>query len=118
MADGKEKGKDVEQENQKFRITISCTKLQNIEQVTNEIIRNAKERSDQIKVRGPVRMPHKNLRISCRRTPCGEGSKTWDSFEMRIYKRYIDLECTNEQVKAVTIVKLPSGVDVNVIVTK
>lgn len=35
MADGKEKGKDVEQENQKFRITISCIKLANIEQVTN-----------------------------------------------------------------------------------
>jgi hypothetical protein len=35
MTDGKEKGKDIEQENQKFRITISCTKLASIEQVTN-----------------------------------------------------------------------------------
>jgi small subunit ribosomal protein S20e len=74
MADGKEKGKDVEQENQKFRITISCIKLANIEQVTNEIIRNAKDKGDQIKLKGPVRMPNKNLRISCRRTPCGEGN--------------------------------------------
>lgn len=46
------------------------------------------------------------------------GSKTWDNFEMRIYKRYIDLECTNDLVKAVTSMKLPSGVDVNVIVNK
>lgn len=37
---------------------------------------------------------------------------------MTIYKRYIDLECTNEQVKTVTAIKLPSGVDVNVIVSK
>ena len=37
---------------------------------------------------------------------------------MRIFKRYIDLECVNEQVKQVTAIKLPSGVDVNVIVTK
>lgn len=46
------------------------------------------------------------------------GSKTWDNFEMRIYKRYIDLECTNDLVKAVTSIKLPSGVDVNVVVNK
>ena len=116
MADIKEKGKETEQNVQRFRITISCIKLPSIEQVTNEIIRNAKEQN--IKVRGPVRMPNKNLKITCRRTPCGEGSKTWDKFEMRIFKRYIDLECVNEQVKQVTAIKLPSGVDVNVIVTK
>jgi hypothetical protein len=25
----------------------------------------------------------KNLKISTRKTPCGEGSKTWDMYEMR-----------------------------------
>ena len=116
MADTKEKGKEVDQKTQKFRITISCTKLASIEQVTNEIVRKAKE--DTVKLRGPVRMPNKHLRICCRRTPCGEGSKTWDNFEMTIFKRYIDLDCTNDQVKTVTAIKLPSGVDVNVIVSK
>ena len=65
MADIKEKGKETEQNVQRFRITISCIKLPSIEQVTNEIIRNAKEQN--IKVRGPVRMPNKNLKITCRR---------------------------------------------------
>lgn len=116
MTDFKEKGKEVDQNVQRFRITISCTKLASIEQVTNEIIRNAKDQA--IKVQGPVRMPNKNLKITCRRTPCGNGSKTWDKFEMRIFKRYIDLDCINEQVKQVTAIKLPSGVDVNVIVNK
>ena len=116
MADIKEKGKEVDQSNQRFRITISCIKLASIEQVTNEIIRNAKEQG--IKITGPVRMPNKNLKITCRRTPCGNGSKTWDKFEMRIFKRYIDLDCINEQVKQVTAIKLPAGVDVNVIVNK
>ena len=36
-------------------------------------------------------MPNKHLRISCRRTPCGEGSKTWDNWEMTVFKRYLDL---------------------------
>ena len=38
-----------------------------------------------MKVSGPVRLPTKHLRITTRKTPCGEGSKTWDRFEMRIH---------------------------------
>ena len=43
-----------------------------------------------LRVKGPVRLPTKNLRISTRKTPNGEGSKTWDFFEMRIHKRLIE----------------------------
>jgi small subunit ribosomal protein S20e len=54
------------------------------------------------------------LRICCRRTPCGEGSKTWDNWEMTVFKRYIDLECTAAQMKEVTSITIPSGVEINV----
>jgi len=46
--------------------------------VTKSLVENAKKSS--VKIRGPVRLPNKHLRIMCRRTPCGEGSKTWDNF--------------------------------------
>lgn len=39
-------------------------------------------------------MPTKVLRITTRKTPCGEGSKTWDRYEMRIHKRVLDFTCT------------------------
>lgn len=42
--------------------------------VCNEIVQRAKERPD-VKVKGPVRMPVKTLKITCRKTPCGEGTK-------------------------------------------
>lgn len=29
-----------------------------------------------------MRMPTKTLRITTRKTPCGEGSKTWDRFQV------------------------------------
>lgn len=35
-------------------------------------------------------MPTKTLKITTRKTPCGEGSKTWDTYEMRIHKRLIE----------------------------
>ena len=46
-------------------------------------------------------MPTKHLKITCRKTPCGEGSKTWDRFEMSIHKRLIDLFSPSEIVKQV-----------------
>lgn len=48
-------------------------------------------------------MPTKVLRITTRKTPNGEGSKTWDRFEMRIHKRLIDLQTSPETVKQIVI---------------
>ena len=41
------------------------------------------------------------IRITTRKTPCGEGSKTWDRYEMRIHKRVIDLHSAAETVKQI-----------------
>lgn len=46
-------------------------------------------------------MPTKILHITTRKTPCGEGSKTWDKYEMRIHKRVIDLHSAAETVKQI-----------------
>uniref|UniRef100_A0A8C6QPW7 Small ribosomal subunit protein uS10 domain-containing protein n=1 Tax=Nannospalax galili TaxID=1026970 RepID=A0A8C6QPW7_NANGA len=49
-------------------------------------------------------MPTKTLRITIRRTPCGEGSKTWDHFQMRIYN-------PSEIVKKITSIGTEPGVE-------
>ncbi len=49
--------------------------------VSADLIRGAKEKH--LKVKGPVRMPTKILGITTRKSPCGEGTNTWDRFEMR-----------------------------------
>lgn len=33
--------------------------------------------------------------------PCGEGSKTWDRYELKIHKRLIDLHSSSEIVKQI-----------------
>jgi small subunit ribosomal protein S20e len=65
----------------KIRITLTSRKVAALEKVCSELIERAK--SKELRVKGPVRLPTKNLKISTRKTPCGEGSKTWDMFEMR-----------------------------------
>lgn len=70
--------------------------------------------SEKVTAKGPVRMPTKVLKITTRKTPNGEGSKTWDCYEMRIHKRLIDLYSPTEVVRKITAFKLEAGVDVEV----
>eukprot|EP01016_Furgasonia_blochmanni_P041387 TRINITY_DN536_c0_g1_i5.p3 TRINITY_DN536_c0_g1~~TRINITY_DN536_c0_g1_i5.p3 ORF type:complete len:131 (-),score=49.06 TRINITY_DN536_c0_g1_i5:461-853(-) len=111
-ADKKTKGEEEVQRQRKARIRLTCKNVQSIERVARELIKRAKDIQN-VKVKGPVRIPTKILRITCRKTPCGEGTDTWDSLEMRIFKRVIDLTCTNEDLKAITSVKIDPGVQVD-----
>ncbi len=77
-----------------------------------DLITRAKDK--QLTVKGPVRMPTKTLRITTRKTPNGEGSKTWDRFEMRVHKRHIDLISPSEIVKQITSISIEPGVEVEV----
>jgi small subunit ribosomal protein S20e len=96
----------------RIRITLTSRNVKNLEKVCSDLIRGAKEKK--LKVKGPVRMPTKVLRITTRKTPCGEGSKTWDRFEMRIHKRLIDLHSPADVVKQITSISIEPGVEVEV----
>ena len=75
-----------------------------------DLIQRAKDKD--LKVKGPVRLPTKVLKITTRKTPNGEGSKTWDRYEMRIHKRLIDLHSPSEIVKQITSINIEPGVEV------
>ncbi|QLL34279.1 hypothetical protein HG537_0D01990 [Torulaspora globosa] len=113
----KEKGEEQEQPQIiKIRITLTSTKVKQLENVSNNIVRNAEQYK--LVKKGPVRLPTKVLKIATRKTPNGEGSKTWDTYEMRIHKRYIDLEAPVPIVKRITQITIEPGVDVEVVVAK
>ncbi|KAL2371126.1 40S ribosomal protein S20, partial [Blastomyces gilchristii] len=95
----------------KIRITLTSRKVASLEKVCQELIDRARSKS--LNVKGPVRLPTKTLKISTRKTPNGEGSKTWDMFEMRIHKRLIDLHAPTETVKQI-IINIEAGVEVEV----
>eukprot|EP01088_Endostelium_zonatum_P003403 TRINITY_DN14613_c0_g1_i1.p1 TRINITY_DN14613_c0_g1~~TRINITY_DN14613_c0_g1_i1.p1 ORF type:complete len:148 (+),score=37.51 TRINITY_DN14613_c0_g1_i1:215-658(+) len=96
----------------RIRITLTSRNVKNLEKVCSSLIKAAKTHG--LKVKGPVRMPTKVLRITTRKTPCGEGSKTWDRLEMRIHKRLIDLHSPSEVVKQITSIQIEPGVEVEV----
>ena len=63
---------------------------------------------------GPVRMPRKRLEISCRRTPCGDGSDTYEHWEKRISKRLVDIEGDEKYIKQILRVRVPTNVFVKI----
>ena len=96
----------------RIRITLTSRNVQNLEKVCADLKKAATDK--QLHVSGPVRMPTKHLRITTRKAPSGEGTNTWDRFEMRIHKRLIDLHAPSEVVKLVTSIPIEPGVEVDV----
>ena len=96
----------------RIRITLTSRNVQNLEKVCADLKKGAVDRN--LRVAGPVRLPTKNLRITTRKAPSGEGTNTWDRFEMRIHKRLIDLQAPSEVVKQITKINIEPGVDVTI----
>lgn len=71
-----------------------------------------------LKVAGPVRLPTKTLTLVVRKSPCGNGTKTFDRYELKIHKRIIDLHSPTEVIKQITAVSIEPGVDVEVAISQ
>ncbi|KAG1680442.1 hypothetical protein FOA52_015535 [Chlamydomonas sp. UWO 241] len=96
----------------RIRITLTSKNVPNLEKVCADLIKGAKDK--QLKVKGPVRMPTKTLRVTSRKGPSGQGTATFDCFEMRIHKRLIDLHSPADVVKQITSISIEPGVEVEV----
>ncbi|KAL3151431.1 40S ribosomal protein S20 [Trebouxia sp. C0009 RCD-2024] len=96
----------------RIRITLTSRNVKNLEKVCADLISGAKDK--QLKVKGPVRLPTKVLHITTRKSPAGEGTNTWDRFEMRIHKRLLDLHSPADVVKQITSISIEPGVEVEV----
>ncbi|MEM4336517.1 MAG: 30S ribosomal protein S10, partial [Candidatus Woesearchaeota archaeon] len=70
---------------QKARIKLASTSIDKINQVCNYI----KEISEKtgVDMRGPIPLPTKKLKVTTRKGPCGNGTATWERYEMRVHKR-------------------------------
>jgi len=100
----------------KIRIILSGRKVPALEKVCKDLVNRAKTQDPPIKVKGPMRMPTKTLKIMTMKSPCGEGTITWDRYQMRVHKRVIDLVAPSEMVKKITSINIEAGVDVEVTV--
>lgn len=97
---------------QKARIKIASTDINKINQVC-DYIKSISEKTG-VLMRGPIPLPTKKLRITTRKSPDGEGSETWERYEMRIHKRIIDLGLDERALRLVMRVPIPEGLNIEI----
>ncbi len=96
----------------KARIKLASSEIDKINDVC-DYIRGIAEKTG-VEMRGPVPLPTKRLKVTTRKGPCGNGTATWDRYEMRIHKRLVDLGIDERALRLVMRVPIPEGLNIEI----
>jgi small subunit ribosomal protein S10 len=96
----------------KARIKLTSTDYVKLESVCREL-KTIAERSG-VKVNGPIPLPTKKLRVPVMKSPCGEGTKTWDRWELRIHKRLLDIDAEERVMRRIMRMRVPEEVFISI----
>ncbi len=82
----------------------------------NDIVGMIKDVSDKAGVimRGPIPLPTKRMKVTTRKSPCGDGTATFDRFEMRVHKRIIDLPAEDRVLHPIMRLQIPRSVQIKI----
>tara|TARA_Y100000031_G_C7986864_1_gene277300 strand:+ start:125 stop:436 length:312 start_codon:yes stop_codon:yes gene_type:complete len=97
---------------QKARIKLACTDIGKINKVC-EYVKSISEKTGVV-MRGPIPLPTKKLKLTTRKSPCGDGKATWERYEMRVHKRLIDLGVDERALRLVMRVPIPEGLNIEI----
>ncbi len=96
----------------KVRIKLNSIDIEMINNICESIKDIAKKAG--IVISGPVPLPTKRLRITTRKSPCGNGTATFDNFEMRIHRRLIDLPANEKVLHHIMRMQIPRNVNIKI----
>ena len=96
----------------KVRIKLNSVDIDMLNHICDNIKEIAKKAG--IVISGPVPLPTKRLKITTRKSPCGDGTATFDRFEMRIHKRFIDLPANEKILHHIMRMQIPKNVSIKI----
>ena len=95
-----------------IRIKLNSTDIDMLNNICDTIGGMAKKSG--VIIRGPVPLPTKKLKITTRKSPCGDGTATFDRFEMRIHKRLIDFPANEKVLHSIMRLQIPKSVSIKI----
>ena len=97
---------------QRARIKLASIDIDKV----NQICASIKDIADKtgVDLRGPIPLPTKKLKVTTRKSPCGNGTATWERYEMRVHKRLIDLGADERTLRLVMRVPIPEGLNIEI----
>ena len=99
--------------NPKARIRLESDDQGSLDFVVNQIKAMAKVLN--MKINGPIPLPSKKLTVTVRRTPCGDGSDTYERWQKRISRRILEVAGDNKSLRQLLRIKVPDNVYVKII---
>jgi small subunit ribosomal protein S10 len=96
----------------KVRIKLNSTDIKMLNDIC-KVIKDLSKKSG-IVISGPVPLPTKKLKITTRKSPCGDGTATFDRFEMRIHKRLIDFPANERILHSIMKLQIPKNVNIKI----
>ena len=96
----------------RVRIKLSSVDIDALNNICNNI-KDIASKSGVI-IAGPIPLPTRRLKVTTRKSPCGNGTATFDRFEMRIHKRVIDLPSNDKVLHSIMRVSIPRTVNIKI----
>ena len=96
----------------KVRIKLNSTDIKLLNDICDSIKGIAKKAG--IIISGPIPLPTKKLKVTTRKSPCGDGTATFDRYEMRIHKRIIDLPANEKVLHHIMRMKIPKSINIKI----
>jgi len=101
---------------EKARIILIGKDPKELKEVSDEIINVTKKTGANYS--GPVPLPTKKMRVTTRKSPDGEGTATWERWEMRVHKRIIDVDADERSLRQIMRIQVPDSVHIEVELTE
>ncbi len=95
---------------QKARIKLTSTDAVKLKKVCDGIVEISKKLGTTIT--GPVPTPTKRIRVTTRRAPAGSGRETYETWELRLHKRIIDMQADPKALHLIMKTVVPKEVNI------
>ena len=90
------------------RVKLTSINIDRLGGVCDEILGIGKKSG--VKIKGPIPLPTKKLNVVTRKSPCGNGTETYEKWEMRMHRRIIDLNADDKAIRQLMRLKIPDDV--------
>ncbi len=100
----------------KLRIKIAGNNVDAINYVIGEILKIIDQLG--IEKSGPIPLPTKILRVPTMRTLGKRGTKIYETYQMRIYRRIIEVAMDERFIKQFMRIQIPAGIQISMKVVR
>ena len=100
---------------QRSRIRLSSINKEKLDTVVTQIKQIVDKTG--VKMSGPVSLPTKKIKVPVLKTPCGEGTATWERWEMRVHKRLMDITADDRTMRMIMRIKVPDDVYIEITIS-